>query len=530
MRQQAVVDNITDGETLIQIKVVSSRVVSSNEAEEVPPWSSQFTMFPLDENGWSIIKPQQDSRLIYVSSTGGNDSLARAYSLQEIIEPDRPLIDIVPFKTIGNALKLIRDGYADWVLLKKGDEWLLNKDISLPSGRATNEHTVLTSYGSAEQRPLIKTGVTTALVLRDGRHFVSVIGIEFYANQRDPDSSDFVGWENVKRPIGFLSTTFSDSERDAESIHLEDNVFNFYANNVQFSGERNQKNIVVRRNQLLNAYSVNSHSEGMFARIASMLIEENLFDHNGWYQQNYEQLNATDKGQATYFNHNAYLGEMMDTVIKGNIFSRSSSIGIKLTANGDTTRQINSVKSKNIVIDDNLIIEGEVAISAGGNKDFNNGYRWKNMTIINNVMVRIGHSKPTRRGLGWHVDANDWDGGTIEGNYLLCNNNPLVTNILGISVYGLSRNISVANNVIYGLQGDEERMMAIGNKEAKTGVDFNNNFINKDALCAGFEYSSDAVIDDMINGAKAQSRSNWISKYTASDFNARVKSEIDTKI
>ena len=44
--------------------------------------------------------------------------------------------------------------------------------------------------------------------------------------------------------------------------------------------------------------------------------------------------------------------------------------------------------------------------------------------IDNNVLLAIGRDQPTKRTLGWNIDATDWDGGLICGNYLLHTDNP----------------------------------------------------------------------------------------------------------
>ena len=102
-------------------------------------------------------------------------------------------------------------------------------------------------------------------------------------------------------------------------------------------------------------------------------------------------------------------------------------------------------------MEDNVYVGGEIGISAGGNTDYDNGSRWKDITIINNVMLAIGRDRPTNRTLGWNIDATDWDGGLICGNYLLHNDNPLVTNLFGIRLNGHSNDVVISENTIHGL-------------------------------------------------------------------------------
>ena len=53
--------------------------------------------------------------------------------------------------------------------------------------------------------------------------------------------------------------------------------------------------------------------------------------------------------------------------------------------------------------------------------------------------------------MGWNIDATDWNGGLICGNYLLHTDNPAVNNIYGIKVSGHSNDVTVTRNTIHGL-------------------------------------------------------------------------------
>jgi hypothetical protein len=114
------------------------------------------------------------------------------------------------------------------------------------------------------------------------------------------------------------------------------------------------------------------------------------------------------------FNHNTYFAEARETVFRNNLFLRASSIGSKFTSN--TGSGTNAINAWDLLIDNNLYIEGEVGISLGGNDDQNNGPRWRNVHVTNNVMMHIGRTQPTQRTLGWGLDVQDWDGGLVSGN------------------------------------------------------------------------------------------------------------------
>ena len=209
--------------------------------------------------------------------------------------------------------------------------------------------------------------------------------------------------------------------------------------------------IVVRRNIIENSYSEKNHSQGMYAGKSSLMLEENVFYHNGWYKQQVDSGNEKAEGQATMFNHNTYFPKSEDTIFRKNIFISSSSMHNKFTADSKSEDGYDSIQAKNIVVDSNVYIGGEVGISAGGNTDYGTGHRWQNMTISNNIMFAIGQDQPTNRTLGWYIDATDWDRGVICGNYLLHNNNAEVTNLKGIALSGHSSDVTVKNNLVTGL-------------------------------------------------------------------------------
>jgi len=396
--------------------------------------------------------------------------------------------------------------------------------LYLGSGRSDGEPLVISSYGDYGDRPLVKTGIKSGVILKKGMSFIAVVGIEFYANKRDPKSIDFVGWDNVSSASGFGSVV--GWGQPSESILLEDNIFRFYGGNIVFSGSAKQKNIIVRRNQILNSYSASSHSQGIFAKETSMLLEENLIDHNGWYQQNYETLNSRKKGQATWFNHNVYLSSPTDTVVTGNIITRSSSIGIKVAASADTDTKKNLIAADNLTIRNNLFAEGEIGISAGGNKDFQNGYRFKNLNFKDNVMIHIGDSQPLRRRFAMGMQTVDWDGGSITNNHLMYTDNSDLNNIHGIDITGLTRNVTVSGNVLKNLRVKAGNSVINYGGEKVENLKMFDNKVFDETLEGRLDLVTYFSLNKGTNGvaklvekARSQSKESWNDVYTAGKIN-----------
>jgi len=447
--EHEVVDDKLDA--IISTADKSVPVINEVVAQEIE--AGEFNLYPRetngwDESGWSIITPADDSRLIYVSNSTGDDAIAEFYAPSDVNDVGIPG-NIRPFKTIEMALSKAREGFPDWVLLRQGDTWVVDDVLKLKRGRSTSARAVISSYGSSGERPIIKSTASEAIRLWDGVNFVVIKGISLYASHRDPNSSEFVGWGSVPDIVGIR--VYKNSEVSGMSILLEDLAINYFSYGMSIDGGGDIVDVVIRRNIITNSYSEIGHSQGIYAGKASVLLEENVFYHNGWYKQQEGSGNEEAEGQATMFNHNTYFPKSQDTIFRKNIFIDASSIHNKWTADAKSEDGFDSIQSKNIVIENNVYIGGEIGISAGGNTDYNTGFRWQNITISNNIMFSIGRDRPTNRTLGWYIDASDWDGGMICGNYLLHNNNSSVTNLKGIEVSGHSSDVLVQNNLIIGL-------------------------------------------------------------------------------
>ena len=138
-----------------------------------------------------------------------------------------------------------------------------------------------------------------------------------------------------------------------------------------------------------------------------------------------------------------------ETVFRGNIFARASSIGNKFTAS--TAGSNDTITVRNLLLHNNLYVEGELGISAGGNADRDTGFRWENIQIMHNVLLHIGRGRPTNRTLAWGIVANDWNGGRIAGNILAHYGNADVRNIRGIHYFEHGHDIEISANTCYGL-------------------------------------------------------------------------------
>ncbi|MGD9186974.1 MAG: hypothetical protein PVI89_02120, partial [Desulfobacteraceae bacterium] len=135
---------------------------------------------PEDSNGWTIFSPSADSRICYVSADGDNQN-ALVYSPSDAAigdDPFNPAGAIVAFSTYAEAYANTREGYPDWILLKRGDvfEFVIGSDIR--SGREPDEPFFVGAYGSSGLCPLVKTGSGQGLSARNAQYF-AFSGIDF---------------------------------------------------------------------------------------------------------------------------------------------------------------------------------------------------------------------------------------------------------------------------------------------------------------------------------------------------------------
>src|SRR5690606_17417998 len=120
---------------------------------------SYAAMAQLDSQGWTTLDPERTSKIIYVSSSGGNDATGMVYSPSDNAigsDPQKPAETVKAFKTLEAASAEISSGEAAWVLLKTGDTFYEN--FKPLSGKSATEPMVLSYYGSGPTAPLLKVG------------------------------------------------------------------------------------------------------------------------------------------------------------------------------------------------------------------------------------------------------------------------------------------------------------------------------------------------------------------------------------
>jgi hypothetical protein len=439
-------------------------------------WESQFNLPPQDVNGWSIFTPSSDSRLIYVSSTDGNDGTAQTYLPADAeigADYQNPVGSILPYATISAAFAQARSGYPDYVIFKRGDTWTGGGMTAL-AGRGISERSVITSYGASTTRPLFKTGGNTCVGLTSAL-YSAVVGIHCYAHTRNPADPDFAGLtSSAGRGIEATSSTLT-------STIVEGSRFDWYRENkISAYNVSEIVDIIVRRNIFTQTYNSASHSQGFYSNQTSMLMEENIFYHNGWVD-----VAGTGDGQATIFNHSMYIPHPRNSIFRKNISISPSSIHFKFTSH--TSDGQDDVTSWNVLTDNNLLIDGEVGISLGGNTDNNNGFRWREMYVTNNVLMRGGESQQTGRDLGYGIGANDWESGLIQGNVVENTGSAAVNSVYAINLLGHTGSVDIVGNYLYDVAGDNysKYLLQISGLQATVDINVDDNYFIQPRTGAG---------------------------------------------
>ncbi len=448
-------------------------------------WPESFR--PVDCEGWSTFRATPDTRILYVAADGDDASAEMYRPDNAAIGPDpfKPAGSIKPFRAINTALAKQRPGMPDWILLRRGDTWRGPiTEQSLPPGKSADEPRLIGAYGPlAQPRPQI-TGKGAGFRLggpHHGTQHVAIVGIEFYNSWKDPEhpdwkldidrvhaenGHDYIKEQRGKHTSGILWGNADTRGKPMENILVEDCYLRFCPiSGTNFGAD--MKNFVVRRNVVVDHYPLRGHTMGFWNSRGSLLLEENIVDHCGWYNQRGQEPQI---GWAIPLSHNLYYSKCWNTALVRNMWLRSASIGNKFRA--DYPRSIG-----NLLLEDNLFVDGELGPGISGN--YPGPYRNVNVNLVNNVLTDVGRSRPTDRHLAWYLPLADWDGGNIAHNLLIRQRHPEVANAYGIQLQaterqrdretgkpvtqgrgshrGKTRNVRIFGNIVHGIRMNDHQ-------------------------------------------------------------------------
>jgi hypothetical protein len=366
--------------------------------------------------GWTVFTPSADTRIVYVSSSSGNDA-NDGFSTN------------TAKRTLGAARALLRNGYPDWMLLRCGDSW--NESFSNGfglSGRSANERMLLSSYGTGA-RPRLLTGSGNCFALwgqGDGNN-LAVVGIHFWPNT-------YNGANGTPRGMCVFGSVSNFLVEDCYFQAAETNLVIQGANEFPSPTGRHH-NIELRRNIIVDAYNtMSSNSEGIFASgIDGLLLEENVFDHNGWRDD-------VPGSVPTWYRHNIYIQNLnTGVVLRGNIVARTD--GLHTRSGG--------------IVEDNLLLKNALSMMLGGGGFPAIEANGVTVTARHNVVLDGGDLQSgSPRGWGWFLA--DVRQGLVEHNIVAHNvsGHAPIPVFFDVSNNGIGvGNTTFANNVVYNWNG-----------------------------------------------------------------------------
>lgn len=319
------------------------------------------------ETGWTDFKPSIDSRVIYVSSSIGNDA-------------NDGKSEAKPVKTQAKAKSLTRAGFPDWILFKRGDIFV---GAALGnSGRSASERFLLGAYGDASlPRPIFNVAINEKPVDGCGSN-KNIVSLRFVASKRNPYSSTFN-----------LATASTAAQEDgvscgtqyASDIRYEDCEFDFFRTHVAYTSAGGvHKNLVFFRNIFNNSWAAYSNpsntdqrkSMGLFiSKATNVTLQENIFYKNGWSDK-------IPTAPRSIMNHSIYTYNIANFVVAGNITALSSGLAFKIAGTPGSN------PASTVTLDNNFIIRPASDVAIHNNDKLGNSH--KSIVAMNNVSTHVG--------------------------------------------------------------------------------------------------------------------------------------------
>lgn len=479
---------------------------------------------PLDlqknTDGWTKFSPSVDSRIVYISSSSGDDSTC-TYHLPHSVGSDafNPS-STAPCATYKKALTFAREGYPDWILFKRGETFTIDTAgaqsgiyaIVPTSGRGASEPSLTGAYGTTGASPIIQidAGVSQAVrIMRNSPNWIALEGIDFYSFTRDPLNSSYV--VPTGNQLGLFIYSGAGTTDTYNGIAIEGCKFRYFDDNMVSSVNLPVPDLVIRRSLFLDGYAGTgqSHNQGLLLSKQNTTLEENIFIHNGWLV-----AGGAGIGEATVFNHNVYTSSPLGATYKNNIFIQGSNMNTKFTA--DQYDDWAHGNSSPIIIDGNLYIDGQQGISFGNNS-VGNTYPFSNVIIKNNIFSNIGRQK-NLQGISWGIDVSyDTTNAEIYNNLFINQSDPTVKNGNFIfAMAGILTDISVHDNKSYNVLNTVWlRGMANGSQNSTGSTKTNIIFFNNKHSTTSAGYFVDT---NSISGYSFAKNSYYGDKSSSSSF------------
>src|SRR5439155_26872653 len=237
-------------------------------------------------------------------------------------------------------------------------------------------------------RPLLETGLEYGIRTMNGAvNSVDIIGLSFHGSSADASG------------VFWLSPT--------SNMLIEDCSFDNFGNGMVFEGNGRRANVSIRRSVITN-----SAAQGMLvAETDNLLVEDNVFDHNGW--------NASYGSVPSVRKHSLYIyNDDTNVIIRGNIIARSSSHGLQARSGG--------------IIENNLFLDNPIGLSfvlVNGSAVMPGGVQGR---ISGNVLIGSRDISGSARGWAMEIANTKAGGGTIISNNIIAHDTQQTPNTAAI--------------------------------------------------------------------------------------------------
>lgn len=352
-------------------------------------------------SGWTQFTPSPDTRTVYVSSSQGNDA-------------NNGLSEATPKKTINAGVALLRSGYPDWLLLKKGDTWseVLSGSPWNRSGRSASEPMRIGAYGNGP-RPLLSPPQTAGSVFYVGGGSPSFLAITDLHMRPQSVTKDYIAGG-----VEYFGS--------GTNILVEGCLIEHYYNGVTFYNlsPNGAKNVKVRRNVIMD-----TQRRGVLALgVTNYLAEENFFVRVG----------SINPGLG-YFHQSAYISNEYNSgiQIRGNLVAECLS-GTQIRAGGTA--------------EDNLYARCSMALQIGGGSAPQYNPDGVDGIARNNVILECQKPAWGDHGLGWGITLENIRSCVVDNNIVangISGSEGMAIYINGLDTGAKAHNISLTDNVVY---------------------------------------------------------------------------------
>lgn len=361
---------------------------------------------------WSSAALQSDGVQIFVSSSGGSDS-------------NDGLSSGAPKATLAAGKALLRAGKADQLLLKAGDTWNTGiGNLSGLGGESSSARMVISRYGTGA-RPIVAPTTSNGLI-KTGLASVNHVLVQ---------SIEFTGTEDAAGGISLLDAI---DDFIIEDCHIHGTTAGINVQGNAGGTGTSATGVVIRGCSIHDNYGT-GHGSGIYGTAApDLVIEYCTIDHNGWQLPSFV---------ANIFDHNIYLQESVQPIVRYNTISRASSHGIQMRGAGTAHH--------------NLFYQNPISMLLGtGGVDGGGHDPTSTLTadVHDNVINDGGNIDSNQRG---HAIVCQWlgdggSGGTIANNIILNNvtgGSPVPLNLDDTTGAG-NFNVTLSGNVWYNWGGN----------------------------------------------------------------------------